>query len=318
MKGVFVHRDSVLRDSHIAPHSAPETWRLAPATLEAMRSLAATEDTLVFILGVSSADSSTRAGDGHENMGLDVLVKQIEAAGGRVDALISCAHGGQKACKCWGEYPAALWLVASQFGLKPDECYVLGDSARDVTAAYAAGARPMIILCARTIGEILGDLPEHKDLPIALDLTTAVRYIAVEEEITRQLGHTRTPAPPIPPELFYADAEVLPTIKVTSPLAQGLQSRLRRTRAQLRDMVRWLTFFVLGAVGLSLGIAYMLTHLYRVQPFPDFVYYITLQFIPRPLRGALFILWGIGVIFLAVRSFFRSANIILWPRRHNS
>lgn len=317
MKGVFVHRDCVLRDSHIAPRSAPETWRLTPATLEAMRSLA-TEDTLVFIFGISSADPSAQTGDGHESAGLEALVKQIEAAGGRVDGLISCTHGDHKACKCWGEYPAALWLVASQFGLKPDECYVLGDSVRDVTAAYAAGARPMLILCARTIGEIMGDLPEHKDLPIALDLTTAVRYIAVEEEITHQLGHTRNPAPPIPPEILYAEADALPTIKVISPLAQGLQARLRRTRAQLRDMVRWLTFLVLGAVGLSLGIAYMLTHLYRVQPFPGFVYYVTLQFIPRPLRGALFILWGIGVIFLAARSFFRSMNLSPWSRRRNS
>jgi len=317
MKGVLIHRDSVLRDSHIAPHSLPETWRLTPATLEAMRSLA-TEDTLVFILGISPAASSEQAGDGHEGLGLDVLVKQIEAGGGRVDALISCAHGDQRTCKCWGEHPGALWVAASQFSLKPDECYVLGDSVRDVVAAYAAGARPMIVLCARTIGEVLGNLPDHKDLPIAADLTTAARYITVEEEITRQLGHTRNPAPPIPSdEVLYADVEALPTIKVTSSLAQGLQARLRRTRAQLRDMVRWLTFFVLGAVGLSLGIAYMLTHLYRMQPFPEFAYYVTLQFIPRPLRGALFILWGAGVILLAVRSFYRSANIALWPKRRS-
>ena len=62
-------------------------------------------------------------------------------------------------------------------------------------------------------------------------------------------------------------------------------------------------------MGLSLGIAYLLTHLYRMQRFPAYIYYITLQFIPRPLRGALFILWGAGVLFLAVRSFARSANM---------
>ena len=315
MKGVFVHRDSVLRDSRLDPRSSPETWRLTPATLEAMRSLAA-EDTLVFILGVSPAATSEQSEGGHDTLGLDMLVKQVEAAGGRIDGLISCEHGAQAACKCWGEYPGALWVAASQFSLRPNECYVLGDSVRDAVAAYAAGARPMIVLCARTIGEVLGNLPDHKDLPMAMDLTTAVRYIAVEEEITRQLGHTRNPATPIPSdEVLYADTTVLPTIKLTSPLAQSLQARLRRARVQLKDMARWLTFFVLGVVGLSLGIAYMLTHLYRVQPFPEFVYYITLQFIPRPLRGALFIIWGAGVILLAVRSFYRSANIAFWPKR---
>jgi D-glycero-D-manno-heptose 1,7-bisphosphate phosphatase len=317
MRGVFVHRDSVLRDSRIDPRSSPETWRLTPATLEALR-LLATEDTLVFILGASPSAPIDQVGDGEPEPGLEVLARQVEAAGGRVDALIWCPHGNQGTCKCWGEFPGALWVAASQFSLKPDECYVLGDGTRDVMAAYAAGARPMIVLCTRTIGEVLGNQPDHKDLPIAMDLTTAVGYIGVEEDTTRQLGHTRHPAAPIPPdEVLYADPEALPAIKVTSPLAQSLQARLLKSRAQLRDMVRWLTFFVLGAVGLSLGIAYMLTHLYRVQPFPDFVYYVTLQFIPRPWRGALFIVWGAGVLVLAVRSFYRSANVGLWPKHRS-
>jgi hypothetical protein len=62
-------------------------------------------------------------------------------------------------------------------------------------------------------------------------------------------------------------------------------------------------------VGLSLGIAYLLTHLYRVAPFPEYAYYITLQFIPRPVRGALFIIWGVGILVLAVRSFYRSNKL---------
>jgi tellurite resistance protein TehA-like permease len=56
-------------------------------------------------------------------------------------------------------------------------------------------------------------------------------------------------------------------------------------------------------VWLSLGIAYLLTHLYRVQPFPEFVYYLTLQFIPRPVRAALFILTGVGAVAVSLRAF---------------
>jgi hypothetical protein len=66
-------------------------------------------------------------------------------------------------------------------------------------------------------------------------------------------------------------------------------------------------------VGLSLGIAYLLTHLYRIQPFPAIAYYVTLQFIPRPLRGALFIIWGGIVVVLALRSFYRSTSH--WRKR---
>jgi hypothetical protein len=74
----------------------------------------------------------------------------------------------------------------------------------------------------------------------------------------------------------------------------------------LKDVARWMSFFILGALGVTLGIAYLLTHLYRVQPFPDFIKYVTLQFIPRPIRGALFIVIGAGVILFALRSLYRS------------
>jgi D-glycero-D-manno-heptose 1,7-bisphosphate phosphatase len=310
MKAVFLHKDCVLRDSHIDPHNVLEAWHLTPATLEAMR-LLATEERLVFLFGacIPQGDGGKAAPD------LESLVKQIEAGGGRVDGLISCEHDDAAACKCWGESAGALWTIAARFNLHLNECYVLGDTEQDTVAACAAGARPLLVLCNRTIGQVLGNLPRHKDFPIALDLTQAVSYIGVEEEINRQLGHTRAPAVPRPADgPLDLDPKVLPTVQLTSALAQSLQIQMHKTRAELRDIVRWLSFFVLGALGLSLGIAYMLTHLYRVQPFPAFVYYITLQFISRPLRGALFIAIGAGVIVLAMRSFYRSSVTKLFRR----
>ena len=104
-------------------------------------------------------------------------------------------------------------------------------------------------------------------------------------------------------------------MRVVSAQAQAVQQRVRKTRTQFKDLSRWLGFFVLGAVGLSLGIAYILTHLYREQPFPGFVYYLTLQFISRPVRGVLFIAWGCLIIAIGVRSLYRSAGGRLSGRR---
>ena len=310
MQAVFVHKNCVLRDSHIEPTSSPETWRLTPATLEGMRALA-DDETLILIWG-------GHVTEGGSVEGLDVLRKQIQAAGGRVDVLILCEHDAHVSCKCWGEFPGALWAAAAEFQLQLNRCYVLGDTLEDVKAAYAAGARPMLVLCGRSILQVLGTLPERSDFPMATDLTRAVGYINVEEEITQQLGHPRNAALPAPvQEILYADPGAMPTMRLTSNLAQAVQTRLRRSQVLLRDMVRWLTFFVLGALGLSLGIAYILTHLYRVQPFPEPVHWITLQFIPRPLRGALFIIWGIGVIALTIRSFYGSMTLRLWTKHRS-
>jgi D-glycero-D-manno-heptose 1,7-bisphosphate phosphatase len=308
MKAVFVHKNCVLRDSRVDPESPPDGWRLVPATLEAMR-LLATDNTLVFLYGRTREPMGTKGEQGHDPA-FDALVSQIKAGGGRVDGTIACPHDSEMNCHCWGDFPGILWVPANQFGLHLEDCYVLADNEQNVNTAYAAGARPLVVLCGRTIGEIFGDRPSHKDYPIAVDMTTAVGYIGVEEDIAEQIGQSRNPAPALPPEEeLLHDPEVLPRLTLTSELAEGLHANLLKTRFELRDIGRWLTFFVMGAVGLSLGIAYLLTHLYRVAPFPEYAYYITLQFIPRPVRGALFIIWGVGILVLAVRSFYRSNKL---------
>lgn len=63
---------------------------------------------------------------------------------------------------------------------------------------------------------------------------------------------------------------------------------------------RWLVLLLAGITFLSLGVAYFLVEVYREQPFPDFVYYLTLQFLPRALRALLFGAVGIGVVGFAL------------------
>ena len=58
------------------------------------------------------------------------------------------------------------------------------------------------------------------------------------------------------------------------------------------NLKRWLVLILLGITLISLGIAYLITQVYRTQPFPEWVGYITLQFIDRPVRGIMFIAIG--------------------------
>jgi D-glycero-D-manno-heptose 1,7-bisphosphate phosphatase len=311
MKAVFVNQACLLRDSHIEPSSSLDTWRLEPATVEAMRTFG-NAGMLVLLWGCSAATSDGQRRDAC----FDALIKQVEAGGGHVDVLLTCEHNDGDLCRCWGREPGAVWVAASELELELSNSYILADDLADIQTAYAAGLRPVLVLGGRTIGAILGDSPEHSGFPIATDLTAAASYIGNEEEVAHQLGRPRAEAAPLPPTSeLISSRQSLPAMRVVSAQAQAVQQRVRKTRTQFKDLSRWLGFFVLGAVGLSLGIAYILTHLYREQPFPGFVYYITLQFIPRPLRGALFIVWGLAVLALAVRSFYRSTRLNLWPKR---
>ncbi len=312
MNAVFIHQNSLLRDSHIVPDSPCESWHLAPATLEAMRSLAG-NDSLIILYGPETPGparegEATRASDE-----LRCLVSQIEAGGGRVDAMISCTERSIEAGRCYGDFPGLIWVPAARLNLRPGGCYLLGDAVEDVQTAWSAGVRPFIILGERTIQETLGRVEVDRGFPVAVDLTTAVSYIYVEEEIAQQTGSAMEAAPPVPSTLTLLPmAQELPTMTLVSRMAQTIEDNLGRSRIQRTDIARWLFFLTLGALGLSLGIGYLMTHLYRIQPFPEFAYYLTLQFISRPMRGALFILLGAGLIVIALRSLFRGTQLGSW------
>lgn len=69
---------------------------------------------------------------------------------------------------------------------------------------------------------------------------------------------------------------------------------------------RWLLLLFSGIILLALGAAYLLANFYREQAFPPAFYYLTLQFIPRLARAALFGALGIGAVVLALVRLSRS------------
>jgi uncharacterized cofD-like protein len=69
---------------------------------------------------------------------------------------------------------------------------------------------------------------------------------------------------------------------------------------------RWLGLTLIGLVVLALGLAYLFVELYRTVALPEEAVYLTLQFVPRWLRGVIFVLAGASVTALAVMRLNRS------------
>lgn len=83
------------------------------------------------------------------------------------------------------------------------------------------------------------------------------------------------------------------------------------------EIKRWLLLALGGLVLTSLGIAYILVHVYRAQPFPEFASVVTLQFIERPIRGVLFIALGGLLTALALLKLNQSLLAAFLPRSNN-
>lgn len=80
---------------------------------------------------------------------------------------------------------------------------------------------------------------------------------------------------------------------------------------------RWVVLFLLAVTCGALGIALIVTHLYRTAPFPSEAYYVTLQFVPRLERGLLLIGFGAAVAVIAFLGLQRSLLGALLPARPN-
>ncbi len=87
-----------------------------------------------------------------------------------------------------------------------------------------------------------------------------------------------------------------------------MKPEFRTPRSEFRNLMkwlypgmhvkRWILLLLAGTTALGLGIAYLLVDIYRQQPLPPIFYYLTLQFIPRIGRAALFSVIG-GILSVA-------------------
>lgn len=76
---------------------------------------------------------------------------------------------------------------------------------------------------------------------------------------------------------------------------------------------RWLTLIFVGLLCLALGGAYLLTALYRQQPWPAAAFWLTLQWIPHWVRGLLFLVAGAALTWIGWQRLSRALVDLLAP-----
>ena len=73
------------------------------------------------------------------------LRRLVTTEGGRVDRIVVCPHGPDDHCRCRKPEPGLLQRLARYYGTSLGGVPVVGDSLRDLQAAAAAGATPLLV-----------------------------------------------------------------------------------------------------------------------------------------------------------------------------
>jgi D-glycero-D-manno-heptose 1,7-bisphosphate phosphatase len=179
MRLAILDRDGVINfdsDEHIRE---PEQWQPIPGSLEAIARLCRAEYRVVVITNQSGVGRGLYTVDmmNKINMRMFELVNQ---KGGEIDALLFCPHAPDAECECRKPKPGLFQEFARRLKVNLTSIPAVGDSLRDLQAARAAGARPVLVRTGKgsqTLAAIQnGDDEELKQVPVFDDLAAFVDH----------------------------------------------------------------------------------------------------------------------------------------------
>jgi len=91
--------------------------------------------------------------------------RAVAHAGGRIDAIFFCPHAADANCACRKPKPGMLHEIARRLNVELAGVPVVGDSLKDLQAAAAVGARPMLVLTGKgKRTREAGDLPPGTEI----------------------------------------------------------------------------------------------------------------------------------------------------------
>jgi D-glycero-D-manno-heptose 1,7-bisphosphate phosphatase len=175
MKLVILDRDGVINQDSDQFIKNTSEWKQIPGSLAAIAKLNHAGYRVVV------ASNQSGIGRGLFDMGAlnainDKMYRALAQVGGRIDALFYCPHAAEANCECRKPKPGMFIDIAQRFNVDLAGVPSIGDSLRDLQAAAAAGAQPMLVLTGKGAKtEAAGGLPEGT--PIFADLAEAVRNI---------------------------------------------------------------------------------------------------------------------------------------------
>lgn len=141
---VILDRDGVINhDSDEFIKSVAE-WRPIDGSIEAIARLSRAGFT------ISIASNQSGVGRGLLNLATlgnihDTIRQRVAEAGGTLGEIVFCPHLPDQGCDCRKPRPGLLLQLAQHYGIDLQGVPFVGDSLRDLEAAHAAGAMPILV-----------------------------------------------------------------------------------------------------------------------------------------------------------------------------
>jgi len=101
----------------------------------------------------------------------------IESAGGQIDMIVFCPHHPEHNCECRKPKPGLLHAINQEIPLNPDTDWMVGDTAKNLTAAQRMGIRAALVETGKGQRELANGLVSRETSPVFTDLPSFVTWL---------------------------------------------------------------------------------------------------------------------------------------------
>jgi D-glycero-D-manno-heptose 1,7-bisphosphate phosphatase len=163
MSLIILDRDGVINHDSDEFIKSPAEWEPIEGSLEAIARLNHAGYRVVIITnqsgiarGLYDVEMLTRI---HSK-----LRRVLAQVGGKVEAILFCPHGPEDDCQCRKPHNGMFTDLAHRLRIKLDNVPAVGDSLRDLQAAMASGARPILVKTGKGMRTLAAGIPEHVEV----------------------------------------------------------------------------------------------------------------------------------------------------------
>lgn len=148
MKLVILDRDGVINFDQDSFIKSPAEWVPIPGSLEAIARLNQAD----YVVVIATNQSGIARGL-YDLATLNAIHQKLHAAalavGAEVDSIFFCPHAASDDCDCRKPKPGMFNAIEKRYGVKLKGVPAIGDSLRDLQAAFNAGCTPYLVLTGK-------------------------------------------------------------------------------------------------------------------------------------------------------------------------
>jgi D-glycero-D-manno-heptose 1,7-bisphosphate phosphatase len=177
---IVLDRDGVINRESSHFIRSPAEWLPLPGSIQAIADLTAAAFSVVVATNQSGVGRGLFTAETlsaiHARM-----TGAIEVAGGRLAGIFVCPHRPEDGCECRKPRPGLMRQVEAHFGAPLRGQPVIGDSHRDLEAAWTVGGRAILVRTgngAATEGRLVADAP----VEVFTDLAAAAAALIAETQ----------------------------------------------------------------------------------------------------------------------------------------